>query len=57
MDKVPTNYNKVTIDFNGTKITSYKVSGDSRLLIYGMNLTTGKRIIILMIEMKNFTNI
>ena len=43
MDKVPTNYNKVTIDFNGTKITSYKVSGDSRLLIYGMNLTTGKK--------------
>lgn len=43
MEKVPTNYKKVTIDIKGQKVDCYKVSGDSRLLVYGMNLSTGKK--------------
>ena len=43
MEKVPTNYKKVIIDINGKKVECYKVSGDTRLLVYGMNLSTGKK--------------
>lgn len=43
MDKVPTNYNKFTITINEEKIEAYKVSGDDKSLVYGMNLATGKK--------------
>ena len=42
MEKVPTNYKKVIVDIDGKKVDCYKLSGDSRLLVYGVNLSTGK---------------
>ena len=43
MEKVPTNYKKVTIKVNGNNIDGYKVSGDSKILLYGLNMLTGKK--------------
>lgn len=43
LEKVPTNYKKTTISINEQKVSAYRVSGDDRLLVYGVNLATGKK--------------
>jgi len=43
MEKVPTNYKKLTIKLNGNNIEGYKISGDSRILLYGLNMLTGEK--------------
>ena len=43
LDKVPTNYKKTTVSINEQKVSGYRVSGDNRLLVYGLNLATGKK--------------
>jgi len=43
MEKIPTNYKKVTIKLNGSNIDGYKVTGDSKILLYGINMLTGKK--------------
>lgn len=43
LDKVPTNYKKTTVTINEQKVSGYRVSGDNRLLVYGLNLATGKK--------------
>lgn len=43
MDKVPTNYKKTTITINEEKIVAYRLNGDDRALLYGINLATGKK--------------
>lgn len=43
LEKVPTNYKKTTVSINEQKVSAYRVSGDDRLLVYGVNLATGKK--------------
>ena len=43
LDKVPTNYKRTTVSINEQRVSGYRVSGDSRLLVYGVNLATGKK--------------
>lgn len=43
LDKVPTNYKKTTVTINEEKVVGYRVNGDSKLLVYGVNLATGKK--------------
>lgn len=43
MDKVPINYKKTTITINEEKIDAYRISGDNKALVYGLNLATGKK--------------
>jgi len=39
---IPTNYIKTTLDINEEKVVAYKAKGDSKILVYGLNLATGK---------------
>ncbi|MBQ3020671.1 MAG: cadherin-like beta sandwich domain-containing protein [Bacilli bacterium] len=43
MDKVPTNYVKTSYTINEEKTTLYKLKGEDKLLLYGMNLANGKK--------------
>lgn len=43
MENVPTNYEKIQLNINDKKIVGYKVKGDSKILLYGINLVTGKK--------------
>lgn len=43
MDKIPTNYKKTTITINKEKIEAYKTSSNDKVLVYGINLATGKK--------------
>lgn len=43
MEKVPTNYIKTSVTVNEEKIVAYKLKGEEKLLVYGLNLGTGKK--------------
>ena len=43
MDKVPTNYKKTTITINEVKVEGYKLNDDDKILVYALNLATGKK--------------
>ena len=43
IDKIPSNYIKTNITINDEKVIGYKLKGDSRILVYGLNLATGKK--------------
>ena len=43
MKKIPTNYTKTSITINETKLDAYKTSGDKKVLLYGLNIETGKK--------------
>ncbi len=43
IDNVPTGYKKTTVNIDEQKVSGYRVSGDIRLLVYGVNLATGKK--------------
>ena len=42
MKNVPTNYKKTTTKINDQDVVAYKLSGEKLLLVYGINLATGK---------------
>lgn len=42
MKNVPTNYKKTTTKINDQDVIAYKLSGEKLLLVYGINLATGK---------------
>lgn len=42
MKNVPTNYKKITTKINDQDVVAYKLSGEKLLLVYGINLATGK---------------
>ena len=42
MKNVPTNYKKATTKINDQDVVAYKLSGEKLLLVYGINLATGK---------------
>lgn len=43
MDKVPTNYTKIKLKINKQEIVGYKLKGDSKILLYGLNVVNGKK--------------
>lgn len=43
MKDVPKGYKKTSVKINEESVVAYKVSGDSKLLLYGVNLATGKK--------------
>lgn len=43
MEKIPTNYKKTSITINEQKIDVYKVNGNNKVLVYALNLATGKK--------------
>lgn len=43
IDKIPTNYKKTTVTINEVMVEGYRVNGDNRVLIYALNLATGKK--------------
>lgn len=43
MDKVPSNYKKVTVTINEEKVEGYKLNNDDKILVYALNLATGKQ--------------
>lgn len=43
MKDIPKGYKKTSIKINEESVVAYKVSGDSKLLLYGINLATGKK--------------
>lgn len=42
MKNIPTNYKKTTTKINDQDVVAYKLSGEKLLLVYGINLATGK---------------
>ena len=38
-----TNYQKTSVTINEEKVVAYKLSGDDKLLVYGINIATGKK--------------
>lgn len=43
MKDIPKGYKKTSVKINEESVVAYKVSGDSKLLLYGINLATGKK--------------
>lgn len=43
MDKVPVGYTKTSITINEVKMNAYKVEGNKKFLLYGLNIATGKK--------------
>lgn len=43
MEKVPTNYVKTSLTINDENVVAYRLKGDDKLLVYGLNLGTGKK--------------
>ena len=43
MNKIPINYIKTSITINEVKITAYKNDTDDKILLYGLNIATGKK--------------
>lgn len=43
MKDIPKGYKKTSVKINEESLVAYKVSGDSKLLLYGINLATGKK--------------
>ena len=43
MPKVPTNYIKTKVKIGGEDRVAYKLKGDNKYLVYGLNLSTGKK--------------
>ncbi len=43
MEKVPENYIKTNITINEQKYNVYKLKGDNKVLLYGLNMATGKK--------------
>ncbi len=42
-DSTPQNYTKTTLTIDEKEVTAYKTDGDSKYLLYGINLETGKK--------------
>ena len=43
MNKVPSNYIKTTVTINEVKVNAYKIDSSDKLLLYGLNIATGKK--------------
>ena len=43
MKDVPKGYKKTSVKINEENVVAYKLNGDSKLLLYGVNLATGKK--------------
>lgn len=43
MNNVPANYKKTNVKINNEDVVGYKVRGDNKVLLYGINLETGKK--------------
>lgn len=43
MKDIPKGYKKTSVKINEESLVAYKASGDSKLLLYGINLATGKK--------------
>ena len=43
MNKIPSNYKKTNITINETKVTAYKTDNSDKVLLYALNISTGKK--------------
>lgn len=43
MNKVPSNYTKTSVTINEEKVIAYKVDNSDKVLLYGLNIATGKK--------------